>query len=333
MVQESIFNLISQHDSFAHGRGRGGKAMMPEYTTTYNPDTGLDAALTAPPSSDEIYADEPPQQHYRAPPTAQRGAPPQQARQHPGRTASGTKGGGMGHFSNAPPEMDAAEVARKRQNAEMRGGAMAAALAPELTYQMKMQQSLNVKNHAKDHKERIKEQSIINGLVKAQGEQPQTRPAARKPEFAGSRTAAGGKLDYVERNRSLKQTLDHAAKAPTSTNAKAAPVKYKEAERPRGQIPKYLLERKIELQVDKMMKEEEERKKHAGPEAMPEEERVATLQELEKQRDAALKELNQIPPSKHQLHANQVLMRGLEGKLKEIENAIVLFSRKVVYVK
>uniref|UniRef100_A0A7S0W1Z3 Enkurin domain-containing protein n=1 Tax=Hemiselmis tepida TaxID=464990 RepID=A0A7S0W1Z3_9CRYP len=332
MVQESIFNLISQHDSFAHGRGRGGKSMMPEHTSTYNPDTGLDSAFTAPPSSDEIYSDEAPHQHYRAPPTAQRGSAPQQARQQPARVASGARGA-PGHFANAPPELDAAEVARKRQNAEMRGGAMAAALAPELTYQMKMQQSLSVKNHAKDHKTRIKEQSIINGLVKAQGEQPQTRPAARKPEFAGSKSAAGGKLDYVEKNRTLKQTLDHAAKAPTSTNAKAAPIKYKEAERPRGQIPKYLVERKIELQVDKMMKEEEERKKHAGPEAMPEEERVATLRELEKQRDAALKEMNQIPPSKHQLHANQVLLRGLESKLKEIENAIVLFSRKVVYIK
>jgi len=333
MVQESIFNLISQHDHFSSAQRKRGTVMMPQHAATYQPETGYENATSAPPSSDlhqegGDYHNQ--YEQHRPPPTShQHQGAPRQGGPGPARAPARTN-------SNAPAEPDSAELARRRQNAEMRGGAMAAALAPELTYQMKMQQSLSVKNHVKDHRQKIKEQSIINGLMKGQGEAPQTRPAARKPEFAGQKAppaGATGKMDYVERNRTLKQTLDHASKAPTSTNAKAAPVKYKEVSRPKGQIPSYLVERKIEMQISKAMADDAERRKHAGPEAMPEAERVETLRELEKQRDAALREYNLIPPSKHQLHANQVILRGLETKLVEIEKAIDLFNRKVVYIK
>jgi hypothetical protein len=66
---------------------------------------------------------------------------------------------------------------------------------------------------------------------------------------------------------------------------------------------------------------------------MPEEERLSTLAELQKQKEAALKELNMIPPSKHQLLANKALISKLEIKLSEIDKAIELFSRKIVYIQ
>lgn len=193
-----------------------------------------------------------------------------------------------------------------------------------------------MKNHATEHKTRLKEQSIINGLLKSQGEVPQTRPAARKPEYASTRLPGGStgtvaKENFVEANKA--KTLEFSAKAPTSTNAREKPIKYKTTERPAGQIPKYLIERKIEMDVAKAMKEDEERRKHAGPEAMPEEERLSTLRELEVQKGLALKELNSIPISKLQLQGYQKKAKDLEAKLGEIENAIILFSRKVVYIK
>ena len=45
---------------------------------------------------------------------------------------------------------------------------------------------------------------------------------------------------------------------------------------------------------------------------MPEEERLSTLAELERQRDAATKELNMIPPTKYQLVQYQTQIKKLE---------------------
>lgn len=310
-MSESIFNLINQHDNYSAQMRKRGTSMLSQHNAVYTEVAGQENAINAPMSSEE---------HHDRPETGF-GAPSQ-------RIAA--RGGGR------PDPQDPNEVARRRQHQEMKGGAMASALAPELTYQMKMQQSLGMKNHAVEHKTRLKEQSIINGLLKSQGEVPQTRPAARKPEYSSTRlpgaaaTTKGGVRNHVEANKS--KTMDFAAKAPTSTNALAKPVKYKQAERPAGRIPKYLVERKIEADVAKMMKEDEERRKNGGPEAMPEEERLETLRELEKQKAMSLKELNTIPPSKLQLSAYQKQARDLEAKLTEIENAIILFSKKVVYI-
>eukprot|EP00961_Rhodomonas_salina_P128241 1728022-Rhodomonas_salina.1 len=87
------------------------------------------------------------------------------------------------------------------------------------------------------------------------------------------------------------------------------------------------------MEVDQAMREDEERRKRSGPAVMPEEERLATLKELETQKSAALKELNMIPPSKVELAAYKAQVKKLETRLAEIENAILLFSRKVVYVQ
>jgi hypothetical protein len=55
---------------------------------------------------------------------------------------------------------------------------------------------------------------------------------------------------------------------------------------------------------------------------MPEEERVATLAELERQRNAATRELNLIPPTKHQLIQYKTQIKKLEIRLAEIEKAM-----------
>ncbi len=41
-----------------------------------------------------------------------------------------------------------------------------------------------LKDHCVEHKMKVKEQSIVNGLLKSQGENPTAYPAARKPQFA-----------------------------------------------------------------------------------------------------------------------------------------------------
>lgn len=71
-------------------------------------------------------------------------------------------------------------------------------------------------------------------------------------------------MDYVEQNKST--ATNQISKRDIANAAKAKQVKYagpKQA-RPAGQIPKYLVERKIEMEVDKAMAEDAERRKHAG---------------------------------------------------------------------
>jgi hypothetical protein len=234
------------------------------------------------------------------------------------------------------PELDAAEVARRRQMSQMNGGAMAAAMGGASALDRARAAKKNV---AAQNNQAIKEQSIINGLMKEQGLVAGMRPAARKPEFTGQPTQlAPGQRNYVQENKEAalekaQQRADASAAARAKAQGKTLPASEAIKSKPKGQIPKYLVERKIEMEVDKMMKDDEERERNAGPKQMPEEERVATLAELERQRDAATRELNLIPPTKHQLIQYQTQIKKLEARLAEIEKAIILFSRKIVYVQ
>uniref|UniRef100_A0A7S0M7I4 Enkurin domain-containing protein n=1 Tax=Cryptomonas curvata TaxID=233186 RepID=A0A7S0M7I4_9CRYP len=219
----------------------------------------------------------------------------------------------------------------------MRGGNMAAALAPERdNLRAKMARAgVEVKDHAQEYKVKIKEQSIVNGLVKAQGEVPQTRPAARKPEFSGRpQNIEPGQPNFVQDNK--HRALDHAAKVrEAAVSSKSKPPKYSgpEADRVPGRLPKYLVERKLEMDVEKAMAMDAEESKKGGPKVMPEEERLSTLAELNAQKKAALLELNSIPISKTQLPVYQNQIRTIETRLAEIDNAILLFSRKIVFVQ
>ena len=214
---------------------------------------------------------------------------------------------------------------------------MAAALAPDRdNLRSKMARAGGeAKDHALDYKVKVKEQSIINGLLKAQGEVPQTRPAARKPEFSGRpHNIEPGQPNFVQDNK--QRTLDHAAKMrEVAESSKSKPPKYSgpDPDRVPGRIPRYLVERKIEMDVEKAMALEEAEKKKAGPKVMPEEERLSTLAELNAQKKAALLELNSIPISKTELPVYQAQIKKLEARLNEIDNAILLFSRKIVFVQ
>lgn len=232
------------------------------------------------------------------------------------------------------PELDAVEVARRRQMKEMSGGSMAAAMGGASALERARAAK---KNAAAKNAESVKEQSIINGLMKEQGMLPGMRPAARKPEFSGKPTQQlPGQRNYVQENKEAaleKAQQRSEAAAAARAKAQGKSLKNEPKEKPKGQIPKYLIERKMEMEVDKMMKDEVERERLAGPKQMPEEERLTTLAELERQRDAATRELNLIPPTKHQLVQYQTQIKQLETRLAEIEKAIILFSRKVVYIQ
>ena len=312
-MEESIFNLIDSH-SKSSKKG----TLLPQHIAVHDPDQEPSDAT----SRDAL------------PPIKGRVVQSQGAARVLPKRANGTS---IVRAASAGHEEDAAEVARRRQLSQMRGGSMAAALAPERdNLRSKMARAgVDVKDHAQEYKVKVKEQSIINGLLKAQGETPLTRPAARKPEFSGRpQMVEPGQPNFVEDNK--QRALDHAAKArEAAATSKCKPPKYAgpEVDRVPGRIPKYLIERKLEMDVEKAMALDEAERKKAGPKVMPEEERLSTLAELNSQKKAALLELNSIPISKTQLPVYQAQIKKLESRLTEIENAILLFSRKIVFVQ
>lgn len=100
-----------------------------------------------------------------------------------------------------------------------------------------------------------------------------------------------------------------------------------------GKVPDYLEERKAKWAVEK----EEMKKRLPDPSCpkgmtlMPEAERLSTLEVLKSSKEEAMKLLAKMPfvietPSLKKRHGD------LEAKLREIENAIALFSKPKVYI-
>ncbi len=82
---------------------------------------------------------------------------------------------------------------------------------------------------------------------------------------------------------------------------------------------------------EKKAEEKAKAKMPPGTRLMLEDERIQTLEELEKQR-ASVQILIEKMPISMRTDALKIKKRELEEKIKEIERAIVTFSRKVVYV-
>mmetsp|Transcript_58588 Transcript_58588/g.94642 ORF Transcript_58588/g.94642 Transcript_58588/m.94642 type:complete len:329 (+) Transcript_58588:80-1066(+) len=328
MASESIFNLINQHQSQPAQQRYEDVTVATHSSSVEVQETRGPARKPAPPSRTgagampNMAAFELAHKHMHAEDASTRGPKPRSKPSVP---------------SAKRPELDAVEVARRRQMAQMSGGSMAAAMGGASALDRARAAKANA---AAKNTEAVKEQSIINGLMKEQGMTAGMRPAARKPEFSGKPTQAlqPGQRNYVQENKETaleraQQRSEASANARAKLQGKTLKNDQGAKGKPAGQIPRYLVERKMEMEVDKMIKDDIERERLAGPKQMPEEERVTTLAELECQREAATRELNLIPPTKHQLIQYQTQIKKLETRLAEIEKAIILFSRKVVYIQ
>ena len=96
-----------------------------------------------------------------------------------------------------------------------------------------------------------------------------------------------------------------------------------------GKVPKYLQKFKDEARIkeDARLEAKAQKNRPAGTRLMPEEERVATLETLNKSRKDITKILCQMPISMR----TQSLVKqktDLEAKLLELDKAVETFSRK-----
>mmetsp|Transcript_4200 Transcript_4200/g.10791 ORF Transcript_4200/g.10791 Transcript_4200/m.10791 type:complete len:272 (-) Transcript_4200:93-908(-) len=195
------------------------------------------------------------------------------------------------------------------------------------------------RNHARDNLMAIRNQSAQNKLQK---ELAAKLPVQRKPSSKGpssnygrssskqaspTRRAGGSNKDFISQNKSALQGMK------SKKQGKEPEQLFKEKEN-YGKMPRYLLQRKLEIAEEYERQREAERHAlaPAGTRLMPEDERLQTLAMLESNKVEVEKHLSLLPfvaetPSQIKTKTN------LERRLQEIEEAERLFSRPIVYVK
>ena len=192
------------------------------------------------------------------------------------------------------------------------------------------------RNHARDNMMAIRNQSNQNKLQK----QLDTKLPAQRKTFSNvssskygrspkraSSASRGSSKDFISQNKSALQGIK------AKKLDKEPEQLFKEKEN-YGKLPRYLLQRKLQLAEEYEKRREGERMALAPPgtRIMPEDERLATLDMLQQNKAEVEKHLKHLPfvvetPSQVKAKTN------LENRLKEIEEAERLFSRPIVYVK
>lgn len=152
---------------------------------------------------------------------------------------------------------------------------------------------------------------------------PRKAAVPRANEIA--QLAGASNADFIQRNK-VKAITMQAKKKDDNQNL---PSKHDEY----GRVPEYLEERKAKWAED----EEEIRRRRPDPNCppgmclMPEEERMQTLEVLQQSKTEALNQLRKLP-----FVVETPMMKKkqeyLEGKLREIEGALVIFSKPKVYI-
>jgi hypothetical protein len=329
-MSESIFDLIQQHNATQ----TGGRQLVPEKVATYlasdeevqrrpnaikprgRESLGGPGGRTHPAPQNKGTNGMPTMKEFERAKAAARAAAETATRQRKQITKPPVN-------SQRPRELDPCEVARRRQMTQMSGMAVAHALGG------RQPERRPPRSAANRNVTQVREQSIINGLMKEQGGEPLARQPEKRSEFTGKarQPLAEGQVDRVEQNK-----LDVEVHAARRAKKEAPAPKFQPRARPAGQIPRYLVERKIEMEVSKQMAADEALRA-AGPAPLPEQERLSTLAALKEEKERCVAELVRIPPSKLELGTYARQAKKLEERLKQIDGAIETFSKRVVYVQ
>ncbi|KXZ51626.1 hypothetical protein GPECTOR_12g590 [Gonium pectorale] len=197
-----------------------------------------------------------------------------------------------------------------------------------------MRAGITPTNHAKNNAVAVREQSQMNALRKAaEQQQPEgklklppvrsmsaERPLQRRPSSASGR-------DFINENKIGAVAPVRPPKLERKDSASYLNKK------DYGQVPQYLLERKMQMAADV---EAAARAKEAalippGMRLMPEEERQETLEVLKQNREEVDRAIQGLPL---RIETPSAIRRKdeLERRLREIEDAIKIFSRPKVLV-
>jgi hypothetical protein len=136
--------------------------------------------------------------------------------------------------------------------------------------------------------------------------------------------------DFIKRNI---HTAMSTSKAPPATPPQSKPEFGGSAYRSKGKVPKYLTKYKEEWKQSELEREIEAEKQRIPPgtKLLPEDERLATLDQLNETRATLINTIESLPISMRTMSLRNKKF-DLEAKLKEVDAAIKLFSKENVYV-
>mmetsp|Transcript_21826 Transcript_21826/g.35796 ORF Transcript_21826/g.35796 Transcript_21826/m.35796 type:complete len:284 (+) Transcript_21826:117-968(+) len=175
-----------------------------------------------------------------------------------------------------------------------------------------------------------------------------------RPNPADDAARRGGQINYTSRKTKTKAPIPtrheldsqpNSARRPNkdwisqnrstaaNTKSRAPPKKRASAYKNFGQVPDYIIERKIQL-AQKKEAEVASRKDDlpSGMVQVPEEERLEVLRKLQSGKKEVAAELSRFPLVVETLSRKKA-KKALEAKMKEIEDAIKVFSKKKVLIE
>lgn len=195
-------------------------------------------------------------------------------------------------------------------------------------------------NHAKANAMAVREASQMNALRKANEEQGGSSKGLKLPPVRS--TSAPSRQQQLQRRPSSQGSIAGRDFIAENRMGAAAPLRAPRADKQEpnymqkkdfGQVPNYLLERKMQMAADV---EAQQRAKEAalippGMRLLPEDERLETLAILAKNREEVERAIQHLPLRIETLSAIR-RKEDLERRLKEIEEAQKIFSRPKVLV-
>jgi len=139
--------------------------------------------------------------------------------------------------------------------------------------------------------------------------------------------------DYTKNKNFIKKNKINAQKKPTQKNNTKKEVKELNRKTKIGEVPQYLLNRKMKLQEEQRKIKEREELGYIPDDMMvlPEKDRLDTLEYLNKNKKEILDEIRKVPITSETLRTKNH-KKELTDKIEEIDKAIEMFSQKRVLV-
>ncbi|PNW79608.1 hypothetical protein CHLRE_08g359850v5 [Chlamydomonas reinhardtii] len=192
-------------------------------------------------------------------------------------------------------------------------------------------------NHARQNAQAVREQSNMNAMRKAAEAHQDTKGLKLPPVRSTSAPSQRG----LQRRPSSSSGRDFVAENRVGAAAPMRPPRLEKRDsadkyinkKDYGQVPQYLLERKMQMaaEVEAQARAKEAALIPPGMRLMPEDERLETLEVLKKNREEVDRAIQQLPL---RIETPSAIRRkeDLERRLREIEDAIKIFSRPKVLV-
>ncbi|KAI8909193.1 calmodulin-binding-domain-containing protein [Gorgonomyces haynaldii] len=186
------------------------------------------------------------------------------------------------------------------------------------------------KNHMKDNYKHIKQLERDN-KTKIEKENQPPKPVFKLKQFQDVKSKIS--ISDIDKPMEPQKNFVQLNLLSIKSSKPASPVQTPKPQKKPGEIPRYLIERKLEWakrEQEKLLMLEQ-KKIPKGMVQIPDKERLRTLNALQIEKETILQSLGTFP-LRIELNSLKKKKQDLEDQLKHVEQGIDLFSRPKVFV-